>query len=50
MLQTHTICASNESSNNTELKFDMKNFSLLKDLEKQEKKIFLDGEFLKKEF
>ena len=55
LLQTHTICTSNESSNNTELKFDIKKIFCWKILEKQEKKIFFrsrifEKKILKREF
>ena len=51
LLQTHTICTSNESSNNTELKFDIKKFFLLKNFGKTGKKKFFSIEnFWKKNF
>ena len=51
LLQTHTICTSNESSNNTELKFDIKKiFFVEKFWKNRKKKIFFDREFLKKKF
>ena len=55
LLQTHTICTSNESSNNTELKFDIKKFFLLKNFGKTGKKIFFrsrifEKKILKREF
>ena len=51
LLQTHTICTSNESSNNTELKFDIKKFFLLKNFGKTgKKKIFSIENFWKKNF
>ena len=55
LLQTHTICTSNESSNNTELKFDIKKFFLLKNFGKTGKKNFFrsrifEKKILKREF
>ena len=51
LLRTHTICTSNESSNNTELKFDIENFFLLKNFGKTGKKKFFSIEnFWKKNF
>ena len=55
LLQTHTICTSNESSNNTELKFEIKKFFLLKNFGKKGKKYFFSidnfwKKILKREF